>query len=417
MEIRDPLYGLIKYDPVEEQIINSAPFQRLRGIKQLALASLVYPGAHHTRFEHCIGAMHLAGQVASKLNLKDKDKRTVRLAGLLHDLGHGPFSHVSEQIMEPYAAKLMNKHRAEGAHELMSILLIQKHPDLCKILKPCERESIVELLQKQDKRSLEKDVISGPLDVDKLDYLRRDSYFAGVQYGVFDTYKVIESLTKIEIGSSGTTLGIDEEGVYAVEQLLLAKYHMNAQVYCHRIRRISDAMLVRGIRCTLEEGVSDLQKYFAVDDTSKFAEKYVECDDNLVMDMISKYSKGTAREYLRRICERRLLKEAFCIAINRTNFANGMLVQKALNITEAQRKRLEKEAAKIFSDRSAVIDPRLVIVDKHGLSNPTFKSPKIRIDSSTIMVQSGKGARNSFPEVSSVFSNPAVGLHKEGDRV
>jgi HD superfamily phosphohydrolase len=114
MEIRDPIHGLIKYDEKEEKLINSSIFQRLRGIKQLALANLVYPGAHHTRFEHCIGTMHLAGRIAKQLKLSTERIKILRLAGLLHDIGHGPFSHVSEQIMETCTdKKIVDRYKAK----------------------------------------------------------------------------------------------------------------------------------------------------------------------------------------------------------------------------------------------------------------------------------------------------------------
>lgn len=124
MEVRDPIHSLIEYDEKEEKLINSSLFQRLRGVKQLALANFVYPGAHHTRFEHCIGTMHLAGRIAEKFGLGKEKIKILRLAGLLHDIGHGPFSHVSEQIM--VGKKMLDNYKAQNAHELMSILLIQK---------------------------------------------------------------------------------------------------------------------------------------------------------------------------------------------------------------------------------------------------------------------------------------------------
>ena len=176
MEIRDPIYGLVEYDEREERLINSSIFQRLRGIKQLALASFVYPGAHHTRFEHSIGTMCLARRIAKRLKLDKEKIKILQLAGLLHDIGHGPFSHISEQVMEEYRDKTLldkylDKYRAQNAHELMSILLIQKNREIGSILSKDKRDKIVGILQKQRKRSIEKDIISGPLDVDKLDYL------------------------------------------------------------------------------------------------------------------------------------------------------------------------------------------------------------------------------------------------------
>ncbi|MFZ3058403.1 MAG: HD domain-containing protein [Candidatus Methanoperedens sp.] len=127
MEVRDPIHGLIDYSDIEEKIINIEMFQRLRGIKQLAFASLVYPGAHHTRFEHSLGAMHLAGKVGENLNLSDEQTKILRLAGLLHDIGHGPFSHVSEQIIEKYVDKsILNKYKAKNVQEMLSIIFIEK---------------------------------------------------------------------------------------------------------------------------------------------------------------------------------------------------------------------------------------------------------------------------------------------------
>jgi putative nucleotidyltransferase with HDIG domain len=144
MRVPDPIHGLIEYNKKEEKLVNSSTFQRLRGVKQLALANLVYPGAHHTRFEHCIGTMQLAGRIAKKLELDEVKIEILRLAGLLHDIGHGPFSHVSEQIMEKHNGReILDKYKAQNAHELMSILLIQKNKQIGKILSQEEIEGIV----------------------------------------------------------------------------------------------------------------------------------------------------------------------------------------------------------------------------------------------------------------------------------
>lgn len=151
--------------------------------------------------------------------------------------------------------KLLKKYNADNAHELLSILLIQQIDEIRDILSDKEIEDIVLLLQANDRRSIEHDIVSGPLDVDKIDYLLRDGYFAGVKYGTFDLEKVFKSFTKIEISREETQLGITNEGIYSVEQLLLAKYHMNVQVYQHRVRRITDAMLVKGIEFAIEEGI------------------------------------------------------------------------------------------------------------------------------------------------------------------
>ncbi len=404
MEVRDAIHGFIEYDSTEEKIINSGLFQRLRGIKQLALASFVYPGAHHTRFKHCIGTMHLADRVAKKLELDLGKTRIVRLAALLHDIGHGPFSHVSEQILKKHAGKMIKKYHAEGAHELMSILLIQKHPDIGRILTDSVISDVVLLLQKQDSMSVERAIISGPLDVDKLDYLLRDNYFTGVRYGLFDLDKVIASFTRVVIGSDEVTLGIDEEGVHAIEQLLFAKYYMNSQVYSHRIRRITDSMLVRGIELALEDGLPELINHFAVTDSIEFIKNYAKYNDEALSNLILSEGKGASLEYFQRIKERRLLKEVFCVNIDSRNFPDSVILNKMRQISDQQMQRIAEEATHLFSDGGNRIDPNMVIVDKQIISNPTFKSPGVKIDSDTIMVQTTSG-RKQFPEVSSVFLN------------
>lgn len=411
MEIRDPIYGFIQCDEEkEEKLINSSIFQRLRNIKQLALASFVYPGAHHTRFEHSIGTMHLAGKIARELKLDDEKVKILRLAGLLHDLGHGPFSHVSEQIMEKhYPKEILEQNKAQSAHELISILLIQRHKEITGILTREEIKSIISLLQKQERRSVEKDVISGPLDVDKLDYLRRDSYFVGVKYGVFDLEKVVESLTKIEISSEETSVGIKEEGVHAVEQFLLAKYHMTSQVYQHRLRRITDAMLICGIEYALEEGLTQLSNLFELRDVNQLIEDYIKYDDNFLMDAILLNAKGKSRVYMERIKARKPLKEVFSVEINDVNFPDSILLHNVLrDIEEHKIEIIAKNVAKVFTDHKNMVDPDLVILDKQTYHNPTFRSPEVRIFAKEIMVKTKGRMRKEFPDVSTIFSNPAV---------
>jgi HD superfamily phosphohydrolase len=411
-EVRDPIHGLIKYDEKEEKLINSSVFQRLRGIKQLALANLVYPGAHHTRFEHCIGTMHLAGRMAKELNADEKKIKILRLAGLLHDIGHGPFSHVSEQIMDNCLEDrtILKNYKAQNTHELMSILLIKKDKEIREILDPEEIEEIVRFLQ-QGRRSIEKDIVSGPLDADKLDYLLRDSYFAGVKYGVFDLDKIVESLTPIKISTEETQLGIREEGIYAVEQLLLAKYLMNTQVYQHRIRRITDAMLIRGIEYAIKE-IKEIRKLYTVQDTDVFLEKYVEYDDKTLIDNILSNGKGTSLEYFRRIKERKLLKQVLAVGINGVTFPDSIVLRNIMNMSKEQMRTIEdevaKKAAKLLSTSADEMDSKLVIVDKQATSNPTFKSPQVRIATETIVVAMPGKLKKAFPERSTIFSNPTV---------
>jgi hypothetical protein len=270
--IRDPIHGFIEYNELEEKIINTRVFQRLRNIKQLAFAHYVYPGALHTRFDHSLGVIHLANKMAKRLFTGEGYRErieTIRLAGLLHDIGHGPFSHVSEQLLEENTSNLddlKKEYKAANAHELMSILIIQYHDEIDDILNDKSiKEGVIQLIKESENSEgfLEKDIVSGPLDADKLDYILRDSYFAGVKYGVFDIEKLIESMVPIPISSTEKRVGIREEGVFALEQFLLANYHMKMQVYYHSIRRIADAMLIRGINLAIEDGAEEIRELFS----------------------------------------------------------------------------------------------------------------------------------------------------------
>jgi len=409
MEVRDPLYGLIEYDKNEEKIINSRIFQRLRKIKQLALASYVYPSAHHTRFEHSLGVMHLSGKVASSLNLDEECKKIIRLAGLLHDIGHGPFSHVSENVLEKYVDRnLLKKYKADNAHELLSIILIQQNNEIKTIISKEEIQKITSLLQVDDKRSIEHDIVSGPLDVDKIDYLLRDGYFAGVKYGTFDLEKVIESLIGVEISREEKQLGITQEGIYSVEQLLLAKYHMNVQVYQHRVRRITDAMLVKGIEFAIEEGIEEIVNLYDIKDTPEFLSNFINFDDETLENIILSESKGWAKDYFERIANRKLFKEVFEIEINDKNFDDDILLESFQSLSKTQAIAMSEKIANILN-----IPPEYVIIDRHSTSNPTYRLYG-KIDISNIIVKNlGTKSRYQFPSVSKIFSNPSIEPQKE----
>lgn len=409
MKIRDPIHGFIEYDDKEEQIINTRIFQRLRGIKQLALANFVYPGAHHTRFEHSLGVMHLAGKVGHQLGLKDQVDN-LRLAGLLHDIGHGPFSHVSEQVIEDQIAdrnKILKKYHAQNVQELLSIMLIENNDEIKGIRSNAEIDGVISFLNKSERRSIEKDIISGPLDVDKFDYLLRDAYFAGVKYGVFDLEKVIGSLTPIRTSRKEKQLGIEEEGVYSVEQLLLAKYHMNVQVYQHRIRRIVDAMLVKGIEYALEEGIDEIKNIFEFEDSQEFLSNFIQADDNEVVRIVRYKSNGWAGDIFKRISERRLFKEIYQVDVNNKNFGDAVSLKNAMDPSNDQKERITNKIAEHLK-----IPPELVIFDLQSNSNPTFKSPQVTIDTKTIMVNTPMGLRQTFPEGSTVFNNTSINPQK-----
>ena len=287
-ELRDPIHKRIAFSEFERGIIDHPFFQRLRFISQLGfLQSYVYPGAVHDRFSHAIGAMHVAGRLfgrvmssssifKEKLSGDDIEalRMRVRLAGLLHDIGHGPFSHASE-IVFPQLEDLpldwgwwREKESRQAVHEDYSVLLIQTMADEGGLdralaqdiaslvhgsIKPSawfyERIEKIPSLQR-----VLKGLISGEVDADRMDYLLRDSYFCGVAYGQYDIDWLISSMGVAQRDDE-LVFTISENGVRAFEDLLLARYHMVDQVYFHKTK----AGFTHYLEQAIETGEIDLQ--------------------------------------------------------------------------------------------------------------------------------------------------------------
>ena len=316
-EIRDPVHGYIKMTEVEKELIDSPFIQRLRRIHQLAGAYLVYPGATHTRFEHVIGTMHVAGQVAEVLanraEMSQDLTQEVRIAALLHDVGHGPFSHMYEVVL------------SGKSHEDISqrIILETSVRDILDRhgFSP-KRMSEFAVGRQKAKAPFLNEIIAGSLSADMMDYLPRDSYFTGVEYGKVDTQRVIDSLHV-----AGEHLVIDDAALYAYEALLLARYEMFKAVYFHRTVRAAELMLARSMQIADEVlGLTDLS------DLSK----YLELTDELVIHRLVHLGPSTAQ-----------LKEARRLA---TDFNDRKLV-KCVFERVAQRK--EEKVDLLFADESA----------------------------------------------------------------
>ncbi|HXB58187.1 MAG TPA: HD domain-containing protein, partial [Candidatus Acidoferrales bacterium] len=227
LKFRDPVHNFMTFNGEEVKLINLDLLQRLRGIRQLAMASLVYPGALHTRFDHTLGVAHVAGQMADELKLDNDERNLVRQAALLHDIGHGPFSHVSEYALERFANRnaLPAGLKKEKIHEIITAHLIRSHKSLGKRIGQERCNQIAELLSNGTGDPILKSIVSGPLDADKQDYLLRDSLFAGVNYGVFDIHQLQRSLLAESLEGQ-KELVIRADGVHAVEQFVLAKYYL-----------------------------------------------------------------------------------------------------------------------------------------------------------------------------------------------
>ena len=280
-------------------------FRRLQNIKQ---AYLVYPSAIHTRFEHSLGTVHLANKVSRQLDFKDENIEIIRLAGLLHDIGHGPFSHLFEEVLEN-----VNKKRID--HDRISMMLIKEDKEISEILGH-KGEKIIQLLNHEpidgfgERSKLATDIVSGSLDVDKMDYLRRDSYHIGVAYGQFDLPRLIHTLTSTK-ESAEETISIDSKGKDAIENYRLGRYLMHAQVYKHHTRLIGDQMFLRALDLAIKD--ENLKNNLTVDDDlnkdhTEFLEFYKTLDDHSLYQLISNSTQSRQAKIIDRIKKRDLLK-------------------------------------------------------------------------------------------------------------
>src|SRR5437763_1767314 len=228
--IRDPLWNNIAVDELAIRLVDTPAFQRLRYVRQLGLAFLVYPGATHSRFEHALGTYHLARRSLTLLDESDglagisaDECAIVTAAALLHDVGHYPFSHALEEIGALHHEEVARPLIGDGAIGAILTARVGKNAP----------ERIIALVRGESDSPLQR-LISGSLDLDKLDYLRRDAFMCGVSYGDIDVDRLLNSLVLIDdVTSGGLTVGIAEKGLSALESLLFAKYQMYRNVYWH----------------------------------------------------------------------------------------------------------------------------------------------------------------------------------------
>jgi uncharacterized protein len=288
--VRDPLWDNIRLEPAAASAMDTAAFQRLRYVRQLGHAFLVYPGATHTRFEHGLGAYHLARLALARLqergDLDGVDETAclaVRLAALLHDIGHYPFSHALEEAGLP-------SHESLGARRLHQGTL----GELLRSLGGDQLiHAIADLIEGTSTSPLS-GLVSGSLDLDKIDYLSRDARMCGVPYGTVDVDRLLASLTLVELPGGRREVGVHEKGISALESLLFAKYQMYRNVYWHHAVRAATCMFKRAVRATLAAGTLELAE---IEDAT---------DGTMDALLIQRDPSGLARA----LRERRLYKRA-----------------------------------------------------------------------------------------------------------
>jgi HD superfamily phosphohydrolase len=324
-EVRDPIHGFVPFGEWERDVINHPVFQRLRRIRQLAWTDFVYPGAMHTRFEHSLGVMHTATMMFDQIRthsadlLRDlgfsgagieKDRQTVRLAALLHDVGHAPFSHAGEDLMptDPATGKPF-KHEAYSAGLIRTVMadVIDGHRLNDLDIRAAEVADLIEGGTLSQRKLFWRQIVTSQLDADRADYLLRDSYHLGVHYGRYDLGRIITSLTAVHNAEmDAPVLAIDEGGWHAAESLLWARYQMFTQVYLHKTRvaydlHIADAMAELLRTQQAMDGLAEPGKFPPPVDRRSL-ELYLRWTDWRALSLIE---QGVAGEHGQRLLERR----------------------------------------------------------------------------------------------------------------
>jgi HD superfamily phosphohydrolase len=335
-EIKDPVHGYVYITEAEKQLIDSYPVQRLHRLRQLAGSEFVYSGANHTRFEHSIGVMYLAGKLTENQNLSqllsEEEIQIIRMASLLHDVGHGPFSHVFEHLL----VKFLNK-----THEDMTRWIIQKS-ELRDIISGLgyDADAVGKLavgeLRRRGKAFLDQ-IIQSAVDVDKLDFVVRDTYHTGAEYGYVDVFRLIHMLDVL-----GENLAVDVGALSALESFVLARLESFRSIYFHRVGRAAQIMLATAMEEAKDElGLVDFDS----------PEDYLALNDYTVWTKLKECKKS--RGIMENLERRRLLKCAY----DKTFHVREKMVPSIFSVDEVR----DQMRNKIASE--AGVAPQAIVID------------------------------------------------------
>ena len=336
--IRDPIHGYIEIDELITALLDTVEMQRLHRIKQLGFSYLVYPGANHTRFEHSLGTYHLMNLILDRFAIAREREQELRVASLIHDVGHGPYSHVIEPLIKKFTGKshediedILFSHdedKDEGGESTHIADVIAKyHLDGHKILG----------FIKGDAKGAFSKILNGEIDIDKMDYLVRDSFYTGVAYGVVDNMRLIQGLDFFN-----DHLVITEKGLLPAEYLLFSRFLMYPSVYSHHTTRIAQLMFARAVESLIESSPSPRDYALAL-----------RVMDDYEIDTMLRNAGGYPEAMITLINERRLFKRALYIQLNRLE-KNQMEELRE----EARVKELEMEISK-----RAGVDEKYLILD------------------------------------------------------
>lgn len=331
--INDPVYGFIRFpEPELMQIIDHKWFQRLRYIRQMGMAHLVYPGAVHTRFHHSLGASHLAGNALSELRIKgvdisDNEYTAARIAILMHDIGHGPFSHALEHSLVDNIS-----------HEQISSLIMEKiNEEFDGLL-----DNAIHIFDQSYPKKYLHQLISSQLDVDRMDYLNRDSFYTGVSEGVIGYDRILQMLTV-----RNNNLMVEEKGVHSVEKFIIARRLMYWQVYLHKTVLSAELLIINILKrakelarmgenlfCTpdLAHFLYNKISFFDFKDNKEHLEQFCLLDDIDISSAIKVWCSNkdiTLSTLCKMIMERRLYKVQLSTSLN-----ENLLAEKKIAIQE-----------------------------------------------------------------------------------
>jgi len=338
--IRDPIHGDIKISGVFLDLIEAPEFQRLYDVKQLGFAHLVFPGAHHTRLEHSLGSYHMASKTADALNLDKDEKELVSCAALLHDIGHGPFSHTLESI-------LRNKLNVDHV-DLTEKLILGEHAIFDKeekeIIEPItvfdifnkhhiEHKNVVNIIKGNTERKYLGQLLNSSIDADQLDYISRDAYYTGVAYGMIDINRFLQTLT-----IKNNNLAVTKKGVGVVENILMARTLMYSSVYFHKTVRIAELMLSKAIKIMKN---ADPFEFFKMTDAE--------------MINFLKNQGSFQSEIAVRLKYRKLFKQAFSVSEKNLDKEKIAIIKKLDNFD----KKIEKEQE--FEEKLGIQKGHLII--------------------------------------------------------
>lgn len=353
--IKDPVHGYVEVEDSLLSLLDSLPLQRLRYIRQLGFSYLVYPGANHTRFEHSLGTMFLADVAARRFGISDEDRTLVVAAGLLHDIGHGPFSHASEPLMEQF---LHSPHDDIGQiiSQGTGALLEEQGIDpgeLCRLVKGNHRLS---------------GIIHGDLDVDRMDYLLRDAYYTGAPYGTVDAQRLIRHLIQTPDGETV----LDENGVNAAESLLISRTLMRPSVYYHHVSRIGESMFQLAVLEHTGGGREEMIR------------QLMAMDDSTCMNVLRTSQSLIARGLADRIYGRRLYKRALFATTDQVNtpaFYAGVSIKACREFAERIAEMAGLQPHEILVDIPAIpreLSLSVRVKNQHEMVSFEKFSPRIR---------------------------------------